>query len=202
MERAYFIIGFIILAAGSIFLLLAGPKASFKADDQNPKVGKQSLQKLPDSNIQKESQNSMTISSPFFYDNGGLPIFATCDGQGVNPPFEISGVPKEAKSLALIVHDPDAPNGTFIHWTVWNIDPATIRIKQNSVPDNAVQGITSANRVGYVAACPPSGTHCYIFNLYALDEVLDLPPSTTAAELKHAIEGHVLDNTSMTGLYR
>jgi Raf kinase inhibitor-like YbhB/YbcL family protein len=170
--------------------------------DQNSKVEEQSGENSPASDIQKDIKNSMTISSPLFNHNGGLPINATCDGKGVNPPLEISGVPKDAKSLAIIVKDPDAPRGTFIHWVLWNIDPSTKIIKENSVPDGAIQGATSAQRLGYVGACPPSGTHRYFFYLYALDEALDLPSSTTALELEHDIDGHVLEDTHITGLYR
>ena len=111
-------------------------------------------------------------------------------------------MPKNAKSLAIIVEDPDAPNGTFIHWVLWNIDPLTRIIEEDSVPDGAVQGMNSDYRVSYVAACPPSGTHRYVFNLYALDVVFDLPQSTTALDLEHAMEGHVLDNTHIAALYR
>jgi len=150
----------------------------------------------------KNLENTMTISSPFFKHNGGLYINATCGGKGVNPPLEIGGTPKDAKSLALIVSDPDAPNGTFYHWLVWNIDPQTRIIKENSVPDGAVQGTNSDERVTYVAACPPSGTHRYFFSIYALDEVLDLPSSATGLEFEHAIENHVLDSAHMIGLFR
>ena len=146
-------------------------------------------------------KNQMKLTSFLFYHNGGLPLSATCDGKGVNPPFDIAGVHEGAKALALIVKDPDAPGATFIHWTVWNIDPQTTKIKENSVPDNATQGITSARRAGYIAACPPSGTHHYIFSLYALDKVLDLPVSTTAADLEDAMEGHILNKADLTGLY-
>jgi hypothetical protein len=201
MRAILFAIALAILAAGATFLLIEGrdPFLRIKKDipsavgiDQNTNTG----------NANEVSPTTMTISSPFFKHNGGLYINATCGGKGVNPPLEIGETPKGAKSLALIVSDPDAPGGTFYHWLVWNIDSQTRIIKENSVPEGAIQGINSDQRVTYVAACPPSGTHQYIFSIYALDDVLDLPPSTAGVELERAIESHVLDSAHIIGLYR
>ena len=103
----------------------------------------------------KISYTNMKISSPAFENNGSLSVKYTCDGEGLNPPLEFSGVPAEAKSLKLVVDDPDAPSGTYTHWVVENIDPFTKKIEEG--------------KNGYIPACPPSGTHRYFFKLYALD---------------------------------
>lgn len=142
----------------------------------------------------------MKLESPAFGNMERIPSKYTCDGQDINPPLKISDVPENTKSLVLIVDDPDAPAGTWVHWLVWNISPNTKEIPENSVPKNAVEGITSWNRVGYGGPCPPSGTHRYFFKLYALDTILDLP-STTISELEKAMENHILDKAELVGLY-
>jgi len=201
MKMIYLAIGLIFSALVLMLILHAKDSIGRQTVGGGQKAKEQPSLEIP-AGDQADQNKSMTISSPIFVHNGGLPISATCGGKGVNPPLEISGTPKDAKSLALIFEDPDAPNGTFIHWVLWNIDPSTIIIKENSVPDGAFEGITSENRPGYVAACPPSGTHRYFFYLFALDTALDLPASTTAIELEHAMEGHVIESTHIAGLYR
>lgn len=143
----------------------------------------------------------MKISSPAFKNNEFIPSKYTCDGENINPPLSISGAPKNTKSLALIVDDPDAPHGTWIHWTVWNIDPKIGEIGANSTPPNATEGITSFGKPGYGSPCPPSGTHRYFFKIYALDTKIDLLASGKVNELEKAIEGHILDNAEIIGLY-
>jgi len=144
---------------------------------------------------------AMKLNSSVFQNNSNLPVKYTCDGQRVNPPLQISDVPKEAKSLALIFEDPDAPMGTFVHWILWNIDPKIIEIFENSIPANAKQGTTSAGRTGYFPPCPPSGTHHYIFRLYALDTDLNLTPNVGKDNLGQAMQGHVLDSVELISLY-
>jgi Raf kinase inhibitor-like YbhB/YbcL family protein len=104
--------------------------------------------------------------------------------------------------LALIVDDPDAPSGTFVHWLVWNIDPQTKSIAANTIPAGAKQGTTSAGKTGYVAPCPPSGSHHYIFKLYALDTMLDLTPNAGKDNLEQAMQGHTLDSAELISLYK
>ena len=117
----------------------------------------------------------MKISSPAFENNSKIPEKYTCDGENVNPPLKIEGVLKEAKSLVLIVDDPEAHMGTFLHWLVWNIPPETDFIEENSLPKRAVQGKNDFGKENYGGPCPPFGTHRYFFKLYALDKILDLP---------------------------
>ncbi|GAG65703.1 unnamed protein product, partial [marine sediment metagenome] len=106
-----------------------------------------------------------------------------------------------AKSLVLIVDDPDAPAKTWVHWTVWNIDPKTTEILENSIPQDAVEGVTDFGTSGYGGPCPPSGTHRYFFKLYALDTTLDLSSSATVEDIQEAMEGHILDSVELIGLY-
>ncbi len=147
------------------------------------------------------SDKNMKISSSAFKNNEFIPSKYTCDGENINPPLSISGAPKNTKSLALIVDDPDAPHGTWIHWTIWNIDPKIGEICANSTPPNATEGITSFGKPGYGSPCPPSGTHRYFFKIYALDTKIDLLASSKVNELEKAIEGHILDNAEIIGLY-
>ena len=143
----------------------------------------------------------LKIESPAFGGNEKVPSKFTCDGDNINPQLNISGVPQGTASLVLIVDDPDATVGTWVHWTAWNIDPATTSIPENSVPYGGIEGITDFGKPGYGGPCPPSGTHRYFFKLFALDVILDLDPSATAADIGLAIKGHVLDSDELVGLY-
>lgn len=143
----------------------------------------------------------MELRSPDFEDKGTIPTRYTCDGADISPELEISGIPKEAKSLVLIVEDPDAPSGTWIHWTLWNIDPLVDHIPAGQAPRGAVEGVTDFGRPGYGGPCPPEGRHHYFFKLYALDTKLDLPSSMRAGDLGEAIEGHVVESCELVGLY-
>lgn len=147
-------------------------------------------------------QTTMKLTSPQFQHNTNIPAKYTCDGEDINPPLKISEVPEEAKSLVLIVDDPDAPMGTWVHWIVFNIPPTTLEIAENSVPDNATEGITSFKNIGYGGPCPPSGTHRYFFKLYALDTTLDLTPAADKKKLEHAMQGHILAQAELIGLYQ
>ena len=125
----------------------------------------------------------------------------TCDGGDSHPPLSISDVPEETKSLVLIVDDPDAPNGVWLHWLLWNIDPKTTTIQESSIPEGAVEGMTDFGRVGYGGPCPPSGTHRYFFRLFALDTALSLARGASRTELERAMEGHIVDSAELIGLY-
>lgn len=144
---------------------------------------------------------NMQITSPVFENNQNIPSKYTCDGDGVNPPLEFKDVPKEAVSLALIVDDPDAPAGTWVHWTLWNIDPTTTTIIENSVPPKAISGQTSSGQNIYGGPCPPSGTHRYFFKLYALDSKLSLSSFSLKEDLEKSMQGHVIKQAELVGLY-
>jgi Raf kinase inhibitor-like YbhB/YbcL family protein len=145
---------------------------------------------------------AMQLTSPAFINNSNLPAKYTCDGQGINPPLIIEDVPNQAQSLALISDDPDAVRGIFTHWIVWNIEPKTAEIRENSVPTGANLGKTSAESTGYVAPCPPTGVHRYYFKIYALDIKLDLTPNAGKDNLEKAMQGHILDSAEIIGLYQ
>ena len=143
----------------------------------------------------------MKISSTAFAPNGRIPKKYTCDGPDVNPPLKFEGITSEAKSLVLVVDDPDAPAGTWVHWVLWNIDPKTADIRENSVPENARQGINDFRKHDYGGPCPPSGTHRYFFKLYCLDTILDLGLNATKGDIESSMKGHILEKTELIGLY-
>jgi Raf kinase inhibitor-like YbhB/YbcL family protein len=144
---------------------------------------------------------TMTITSPAFAPNGTIPSKYTCDGDNVNPPLHIDEIPPGTKSLALIVDDPDAPKGTWTHWIVWNINPRTPEIAENTVPRESYAGKNTWHRNSYGGPCPPSGTHRYFFKLFALDTVLPLAGNATREQLEEAMEGHVLARAELVGTY-
>src|SRR6266480_6976498 len=143
----------------------------------------------------------MKISSPAFQEGGTIPEKFSKNGQNVNPELRVEGAPAEAKSLALIVDDPDAPVGLFTHWLVWNIDPKTTEIAEGSPPNGAVQGTNDYPNLGYGGPQPPSGTHRYYFKIFALDQTLDLPSGAKRRELDKAMSGHVIAQGQLVGRY-
>lgn len=142
----------------------------------------------------------MKIESTAFEDNRNIPAKYTCDDKNINPALIISDVPESAKSLVLVMDDPDAPAGTWVHWTLWNMDPALKEITESSVP-KGIEGVTSFGKSGYGGPCPHSGTHHYFFKLYALDTMLSIPESSDKEALEKAIEGHILAFAELIGLY-
>lgn len=143
----------------------------------------------------------MKIESPEFTHDSVMPPKFTCDGEDSAPPLRITGVPKKAKTLALVVDDPDAPAGTWVHWTAWNIPAEASLDLDGELPAGAVEGVTSFGNNGYGGPCPPSGTHRYFFKVYALDIELDLPSETMVDAVMAAMEGHILDKAQLVGLY-
>ncbi len=152
--------------------------------------------------MEAKDMGTLKLSSSAFKHNDSIPSKYTCDGADVNPPLVIENAPLSAKSLALIVDDPDAPAGNWVHWVVWNIDPTTNEIRENTVPSGALQGINDFRRRDYGGPCPPSGTHRYFFKLYALDMMLSLGPKANKAELERAMKGHVIAQSELIGLYK
>lgn len=142
------------------------------------------------------------ISSPAFENGGEIPKKYTCDGANVNPPLKIENVPSNTKSLALVFDDIDAPRGTYVHWILWNMDPGVKEIKENSVPEGAVQGVNNFKKRHYGGPCPPKRVHKYVFKIYALDTLLNLNPNGTKKDLEKIMEGHVISRTQLTGLYK
>ncbi len=144
------------------------------------------------------------VKSSAFKEGGDVPLKHTCDGDNVNPLLEVRNAPAGTKSLVLIMDDPDATRGgTWYHWLVWNIDPKTQYIDEDTIPYGAVQGTGSGGRVRYEGPCPPRGNpaHHYRFSVYALDVLLELPAGSDEAALKAAIQGHVLAQGMLVGMY-
>jgi Raf kinase inhibitor-like YbhB/YbcL family protein len=144
------------------------------------------------------ANKTLIIKSPAFGNNNFIPSKYSCNGININPELVISDIPKEAKSLALVVDDPDAPN-VFDHWVMWNI-PIQHRIEENSAP--GAQGKNGKGENKYTGPCPPSGTHHYHFRIYALDAKLDLPVNIDKKMLLNAMDGHILALGELIGLFK
>lgn len=155
-------------------------------------------------NINKDlNTNIMQISSTAFGAGTKIPMKYTCDGNGVNPPLSFSEVPEGTKSLVLIMDDPDAAKVSgkiWDHWVIWNIMPQTTNITEDSVPKGIV-GMNSGGRQAYGPPCPPNGEHQYFFKLYALNTLLDLPFNSSQTAVMKAMEGHILAQAELSGVY-
>ena len=145
---------------------------------------------------------ALQITSPAFQNNDNIPSKYMCDGSDINPALVIENCPPGTKSLALICDDPDAPMGTWVHWVIWNIPPSVKEIKENTVPQGAVEGMNDFRRHRYGGPCPPSGTHRYFFKVYALDTMLTINPNSTKVDLEKAMQGHILAQGQLIGLYK
>lgn len=145
----------------------------------------------------------MKLTSPAFDHNKAIPAQYTCEGADVSPALQWTGAPKNTKSFALIVDDPDAPTKVWVHWILFNI-PANVNNIAESIPHSSfTQGATDFNGAQqYGGPCPPSGNHRYHFTLYALDTILDLPAGATKRQLLTAMHGHILEETTLIGTYQ
>ena len=150
---------------------------------------------------------SIQLTSSAFEDGKSIPTKYTCKGEDISPPLAWSGVPARTQSFALIMDDPDAARGTWVHWVVYNL-PAdatglTEAIESNEdLPGDALQGRNDSGRNDYSGPCPPSGTHRYFFKVYAVDTRLPLKPGATKADVLRAMEGHVLAEGQLMGMYK
>jgi hypothetical protein len=158
----------------------------------------------------KESEAKMQITSPSFTHQGSIPAKYTCEGGDTSPPLALGAVPPSAKSLALIVDDPDAPDPkapkmTWVHWVVFNLPTATTALDEGAskkrMPQGARQGLNDWKRPDYGGPCPPIGRHRYFFKLYALDTVLPDLGKPSKADLLKAMEGHVVGTGELIGTY-
>jgi hypothetical protein len=143
------------------------------------------------------SAGTITLTSPAFANGAVIPKAHTCKGSGTPPELHWSGVPDQARSLALVVSDPDAPRGTFLHWLVYDIPPDQTAISAGVAPAGSSQGRNSGKGEGWYPPCPPRGTHHYIFTLHALD---GRPTGATSQEILDWIAGHSIASGSLTGL--
>lgn len=148
----------------------------------------------------------MHLYSSEFLTGTFIPFKYTCDGENHSPPLQWQDPPAGTKSFALIVSDPDAPNGTFTHWILYNL-PANLRqlpesiSTQEMLSDGSRQGKNDFEQIGFGGPCPPNGTHRYFFKLHALDELLDVAPGASKEDVLQAMKGHVLDTAELMGLY-
>ena len=143
----------------------------------------------------------MRLTSPAFESNGSIPATYTCDGAGVSPPLQISGVPAGSRELALIVYDPDVPtsikaDGRYSHWVVWKLAPGT-----SAIEEHRSGGLSENGRAGYLPPCPPNGEHRYIFQLFALDKSIADAKIYLEPDLRRAMQGHILEQTELVGRY-
>ena len=153
---------------------------------------------------------SMTITSSAFTNNDAIPARFTCTSSDISPPLQWSGVPASAKSLVLIVDDPDAPDPaapkmTWVHWVLYNLPPSceglSEDISPSALPEGTAQGINDWHRTGYGGPCPPIGRHRYFFKLYALDTILEESKKATKAQVEKAMQGHVIESTQLIGTF-
>jgi hypothetical protein len=144
----------------------------------------------------------MKITSPVFNDSAPIPVKYTCDGGDIIPPLKFEEIPNEAKSLAIICQDPDSPSGDFVHWIIFDIDPQTLEIKEGEVPTGAIEGTNDFGNSNYGGPCPGSGSHRYVFKLYALNQKLGLNPQATKAEFRKSLEGNTMAEAEVCSTYQ
>ncbi len=148
------------------------------------------------------------VFSNSFKENSPIPLKFTCQGNDISPEISWGNIPKGTKSFALVMEDPDAPFGTFVHWVIYNIPGDYVGLKENvkkeeHIENGIAQGINDFGKTGYGGPCPPPGrAHRYFIKLYALDENLNLPAGLRANELMEKIKGHILSKTTYFGLYQ
>lgn len=188
----------IVVAAAVVALLLSGmawaqPSAAASQGQVNEKMEQMTYQ--------------LSVTSPAFKDNQRIPVKYTADGDDMSPPLKWADIPEGVAEYALIVDDPDAPGGVFTHWVIYGI-PGSYDHLDSGVPqveelDNgAMQGLNTRGKPGYMGPSPPKGKpHRYIFTLYALDAKLDLPAGISKDDLKKAMQGHIISEGKLTGIY-
>lgn len=153
--------------------------------------------------MEKEQTQALALTSPSFLNDGALPKPFTCDAVGISPALSISGVPKDTQSLVVLMDDPDAVGGTWVHWLAFNIPPTTRSIPEGTEPPGR-PGKNSWGTVGYGAACPPAGTgeHRYFFHLYALNRALSLAAGSSAGEVRTAMNHIILAEATLVARYK
>lgn len=186
------------LKAGPIALLIMCAVACTK-----PAVTTQSP---PTTQTPPGTTATIKLTSSAFADSQPIPRQYTCSGINISPPLEWAGVPKSAKTIAIIADDPDAPAGTWVHWVIYNMPADTIGMVENlptteELKGGGFQGKNDFEKIGYGGPCPPSGTHRYFFKIYSLDTELPLKAGATKAEVEKAMAGHVVAQGQLMGTY-
>lgn len=152
-------------------------------------------------------KNEIKVTSAAFKEGQPIPRQYTCDGVNLSPPLEWSGVPKNAKTIAIVADDPDAPAGTWVHWVLYNLPAENIGLVENvpateTLKAGGFQGKNDFEKIGYGGPCPPSGMHRYFFKIYAVDAELPLKAGATKAELEKALQGHIVTQGQLMGTYQ
>jgi Raf kinase inhibitor-like YbhB/YbcL family protein len=155
----------------------------------------------------QKQKMELIIESPVFKEGEIIPSKYTCDGENISPPLSWKNAPAETKSFALLIDDPDAPAGDWVHWIIYNIPAAIHELKEGAsskklLPKEAIEGITDFRKTGYGGPCPPSGIHRYFFKLYALSTALQLPAGVTKKQLLEAMKGHIISEAALIGKYK
>lgn len=176
-------------------------KSVSEEDSKSDSTEETQVDQTADGTDDEVVEGEMSFTSPAFSNNQKLPEKYSCDGDGVNPELNVSNIPAGTLSLVLVLHDPDAPSGDFIHWMLWDIDPSISKIDEDSVPSGGFEGVNDFGKDEYGAPCPPGEEHRYVFTLYALDAKLELSSTPTREELFGIMEGMVLGEAKLTGLY-
>lgn len=191
----------IVLAFGSVLIAACGgPAATESALTPTGDPGAMTA------TSEEEPSVTFHLTSPAFDQGDSIPTPYTCDGENKSPPLHWTQVPQDASSLALIMDDPDAPSGTYVHWVFYNLPPDVDMISEGAQPDDiealgGENGSNSRGLAGYTGPCPPSGEHRYFFKLYALDTTVGLTTGATKADLEAAMSGHVIEEISLMGVY-
>ena len=147
---------------------------------------------------------NLQLTSSAFSHGDEIPRKFGYKNGNISPSLTIDKIPSNAKSMALIMDDPDAMGAVgkvWVHWVMWNINPTTIEVKESMTPSGSVEGMTDFGEVGYGGPAPPDKRHTYVFKLYALDSILDLPEGSTKSELEKAMEGHIIEQATLEGTY-
>ena len=157
-------------------------------------------------NASPQQEHELKLTSTAFKEGEAIPRGYTCDGANVSPPLEWTGVPKTAKTITIIVDDPDAPGGTWVHWVLYNLPGDGLGLIENTpltetLNGGGVQGTNDFGKIGYGGPCPPLGTHRYFFKFYAVDSELTLKPRANKAEVEKAMEGHIVGQAQLMGTY-
>jgi len=184
-----------ILSVAVITLLLIG------CTSRPQPVAQQPAEDKPNDN-----SGGIKLTSSAFKEGQPIPATYTCKGVNISPPLEWSGVPKTARTIAIIADDPDAPSGTWVHWVLYNLPADNIGLVENLPPTESLkaggfQGKNDFGKIGYGGPCPPSGTHRYFFKIFALDGELPLKAGATKAEVEKAMAGHVVAQGQLMGTF-
>jgi Raf kinase inhibitor-like YbhB/YbcL family protein len=167
----------------------------------------QPVAQQPPANQSNQDKPEFKLTSTAFKEGQPIPSTYACVGVNVSPPLEWSGMPKSAKSIAIIADDPDAPGGMWVHWVLYNLPADNIGLVENlpateNLAAGGFQGKNDFEKIGYGGPCPPSGTHRYFFKIYALDADLSLKGGATKAEVEKAMAGHIVAQAQLMGTYR